>query len=313
MKTTEISDDAMQAELAKSDKHKVKAEEAEQNSDDEAEDQEVEEEETDTEEESEEESDDESEEDEESDDDQEEEPADEEDDEKPIGEELGEDGEEEEDEDESDDSAGSGTEDDDADEDEDEEESETVPLATHLSVKRDLKILKKSLKQGFSEKDLDGIAGKMAKKYQTTPETIKELFSEAFPFLRKKLEADIARPLLEKQEKEAATKKKDALFDKVFDQFLAKNPHLKGTVNKNVVKKLVFDPDNAKKKLSEIVADAYGKAAKKRVKSMDGYRTNASDDKIDFGKASEDQMKLVNKDPKLRKKFGDDLVKRIKW
>lgn len=95
---------------------------------------------------------------------------------------------------------------------------------------------------------------------------------------------------------------------------MVKNPQLKGIVNKDVLREKALDTKNANKKLSEIVLDIYGKAAKKQPKAMDGYRAgNKEGDKIEFKGASEDQMKLVNKDPKLRKKFGDHLTKLPIW
>lgn len=195
-----------------------------------------------------------------------------------------------------------------------EKKQETVPLSVHLEIKNELKELRRMMKDKVvSGDEVEEIAETLAEKYDTSSDFIKDLLSTSLPMIEKRLDEKYSK-VIKKQEVERAEEKKDKLFGQLFDSVMSNNPDLKDVVNKEVIKKLALDPANSKKKLTEIIKEVYGNVKTTGTKkSFDGYQPTGDKGDIDFTNADPEQMKLVGQDKKLRKEFGDHLVKNIPW
>lgn len=220
--------------------------------------------------------------------------------EKPLGEVLEEEQQEEE-----------GSEDDEDEEEED--EVEMVPKATLLQVKKRLKDEIRSLKSKPTPSNLDDIAESVAEKFDTDPEFVKEILAQSNGLIEQKFRTEIDQ-LKGKDKAKEIELKKNQLFDGLYEKLLTKNPELKDLVNKDFIKREALNPENSKKTLPEIVKEIYGGAMETKKMSFDGYRPSKEVQEPDnLLNADLETQKEIASNPKLRKKFGEDLAKRVNW
>lgn len=204
---------------------------------------------------------------------------------------------------------------DDTDEDEDEGE-EMIPKATFLRVKKSFKDEIRKLKEGsksVSDSDIEDVANDVADKYNLDPDFMKDLIAKSTGVVEKRYQSRIAELEKQHESREKENKKKE-LFDKVFNQIIEKNPNLKGVVNKDFVMKEALNPENSKKTVKGIINDIYGGVINQDTPSFDGYSPHreAPEPENLLNPSSED-MKLINKDPKLKKKHIDNVIKNVRW
>lgn len=226
-----------------------------------------------------------------------------EEDEKPIGEMLEEEQQEE----------GVVVGEEDVDEDEDESEEEMVPKATLLQVKKKLKDEIRSLKSKPTASNLDDIADSVAEKFNTDPEFVKEILAQSTGLIEQKFQKEIQQ-IKNKDKAKELEAKKNQLFDGLFEGLIAKNPDLRGVVNKDFIKKEALDPSNSKKTLKDIVKDIYGGAIETKKISLDGYKASKGEvEPENLLNADSQTQKEIASNPTLRKKFGEELAKRVNW
>jgi hypothetical protein len=218
--------------------------------------------------------------------------------EKPLEEELGEEKPQEDDEQEEE------------EEDDDDDETEMVPKATMLKVKSKLKDEIRKLKSTPTLKNIDEIAESVAEKYGTDPDFIRDILKESTGYIREEFKQEI-NTIRNKDNAVKLQEKKNQLFDGLYERFIAKNPNLKDVVNKDFIKKEVFSPENSKKKLSEIVKDIYGGVIEVKKESFDGYKPSKQESEPEnlLNADSATQKEIAN-NPKLRKKYGEELAKK---
>lgn len=195
---------------------------------------------------------------------------------------------------------------DEADEDDDDSgDKDTVPLSKYMKLKKELKELKKSDVSTSNKKDdvIDTLIEKYGDEYRDFISDIVSVTSQSVESVSNEYKSLIEQQAMKEQEAQ-----RNGAFDKVFDSFVENNPAYKDIVNKTVIKQLVFSQTDKTKKVSEIIKDVYGNVKTKQPpKSLDGYNTNKSED-IDFSRPTPEQMKLINNDKNLQKKYGDYLV-----
>lgn len=192
---------------------------------------------------------------------------------------------------------------------------DTVPLAALLEVKRELKELKAAQKDksvDLTNAELEDLA----QEYDVDASFISKLAAS----IKKEAleEADKHyRPLIEKQEKERIEAKKEEMFNKLFENAVKGNERLAEIANKDVIKALAFNPENSKKKVSELIKEVYGKVAEQSIPEKKSFESYSPSDKkadgIDFSSMDAGAHEQIANDPKLREKYGDYLVKNINW
>lgn len=189
-----------------------------------------------------------------------------------------------------------------------ETDQETVPLSVYLSLKDDLKEIKREMKEAkTSEKPTVQIQGlsDLTKKYPGVDEDfIKDMLSSATIEATKKIEEKYS-PIIEKQE----TEKKQAAFDKAFDNLyektISENPDLPKNIDKDAIKALALTPKYRNVPLSEILMKIYAVGDSGKSSSENDARSAADkvDDVVSFEKITPDQKKAIMEDPKARQKY----------
>lgn len=189
-----------------------------------------------------------------------------------------------------------------------EEAGDSVPLASHLEVKKQLKDLKRTIKElqdskGTSEEITDDI-DVLAEEYpDLDPVFLKKLANVTKAQLKKEMDNDL-KPLREEAKKERI----NSAFETHFNKALELAPEYKGIANAEVIKTLSLDPKNAKKTFVQIIEDAYGSAVVGR-RPMDSTTTRGGHEpeSVDLDRASRDEKYLeqVLSNPKSKKEYND--------
>jgi hypothetical protein len=189
-----------------------------------------------------------------------------------------------------------------------EEAGDSVPLASHLEVKKQLKDLKRTIKElqdskGTSEEITDDI-DVLAEEYpDLDPVFLKKLANVTKAQLKKEMDNDL-KPLRE----EAKQERINNAFETHFAKALELAPEYKGIANAEVIKTLSLDPKNAKKTFVQIIEDAYGSAVVGR-KPMDSTTTRGGHEPetVDLDRASRDEKYLdqILSNPKSKKEYND--------
>lgn len=202
---------------------------------------------------------------------------------------------------------------DDDDNEEEDVNTEMVPKATLLQVKSKLKDEIRKLKSRPTIENLDEIAESVADKYNTDPEFVREILEQSTGLIGQKFQKEIEE-IKNKDKVKEVESKKNQLFDGLFDKLISQNPDIAGVVNKEYIRKEALDPKNSKKTLKEIVKDIYGGAIETKKMSLDGYSpAKEAPEPENLLNADIQTQKEIATNPKLRKKFGEELVKKIPW
>lgn len=189
-----------------------------------------------------------------------------------------------------------------------EDAGDSVPLASHLEVKKQLKDLKRTIKElqdskGISEEITDDIDA-LAEEYpDLDPVFLKKLANVTKTQLKKEMDNDL-KPLRE----EAKQERINSAFETHFAKALELAPEYKGVANAEVIKTLSLDPKNAKKTFVQIIEDAYGSAVVGR-RPMDSTTTRGGHEpeSVDLDRASRDEKYLeqVLANPKSKKEYNN--------
>lgn len=186
-------------------------------------------------------------------------------------------------------------------------EPQTVPLSVYLSLKDDVKDLKKEIKESKDSKKPSIIIGgvkELAEKYPDVDhEFIEDLLSSATTQAQEAIEKKYT-PILQKQDEERKREAFDKAFEKVFTKALDENPDLPKTIDKEVVKTLALTPAYKNTPIAEILLKLYGSVEGKQ-SSENETRTGADriDDVVNFEKITPEQKERVLADPDARKKY----------
>jgi vacuolar-type H+-ATPase subunit I/STV1 len=188
------------------------------------------------------------------------------------------------------------------------ESSDHVPLATHLETKKQLKDLKRTIKElqeskGTAEEISDDIDSLTDEYPDLDPVFLKKLTSGLKKEIRKEMDNDL-KPLRE----EAKQERINSAFETHFAKALELAPEYKGIANAEVIKTLSLDPKNAKKTFVQIIEDAYGSAVVGR-RPMDSTtpRGGHEPETVDLDRAARDEKYLeqILSNPKSKKEYND--------
>lgn len=187
-------------------------------------------------------------------------------------------------------------------------EPKVVPEAAFLSLKNELKELKRELKETRGSEQravLSAGIDELSKKYpDVSPEFIQDMLSSATKEATRTIEEKYT-PIIQKQEQKEQQIAFDKAFDNLFEKTIQDNPELPKSVDKDVVKALAITPQYRNTPLADILIKLYGQNIQGKSSSENDMRTGADrvDDIVSFDKITAEQLKVVKADPKLREKY----------
>lgn len=191
-------------------------------------------------------------------------------------------------------------------------DADTVPLSVYLSLKDDVKELKKEIKESKDSNKstviLDGVED-LAKKYpDVDKDFINDILTSATTKAQKEIDTKYS-PIIQKQEAEKAKEAFDKAFDKVYDKAISENADLPKNIDKEAIKALALTPGYKNTPISEILTKIYGGVDTGTATTENDTRAagDTGDVVIDFEKMSAEQKDKVMEDPKSRKKYFEYL------
>jgi hypothetical protein len=192
-------------------------------------------------------------------------------------------------------------------------EPRVVPEAKFLEIKKELKELKKQIEDGATKKEVAADLQELAIKYDVNKDFLQDLAN----IVKTKTEAEFEtrldstlQPYKEKEKEE----KINSTFEKHFSQAIETMPELKDVVNKEVIKSLSLQPQNAAKTFAQIIEEVYGSTIKgKRSIDHSNQGNNRATNIIDIDKARKDTtfFKETMKDEVGKREYNKDMVKRL--
>lgn len=195
-------------------------------------------------------------------------------------------------------------------------EPDTVPLATFLELKKDMKELKKEV-EGASSKSqekkvaIEGIDDLRRKYPDVNEDFISDMLSSATAEATKKIEAKY-EPIIQRQEAEKKQAAFDRAFDKLYNETVEANPDLPKSIDKDAIKALAISPQYRNTPLSELLQKMYGGVVQEGKSSSETAMRASADrveDIVSFDNITPEQKNLIMKDDKVRKKYFDWLDK----
>lgn len=199
-------------------------------------------------------------------------------------------------------------------------QKETVGLDKFLDAKKDIKDLKTTIKDleakiaaGASRVEVTSDIEALSTEY---PDVDKQFLAKLTSTIRAQVKQDADAEVstrLKPLEEESRQKRIDNAFEAHFSLAMEAMPEFKTVVNKEVIKALSLDRNNANKTFSQIIEEAYGNAVPGRrtieTTVPGGGKEPAP---LDFEKARQDSSYFneVMEDPKLKKEYNAEMLKR---
>jgi len=193
------------------------------------------------------------------------------------------------------------------------DEPRVVPEAKFLEIKKELKDLKKQIENGANKKEVAADLKDLAEKYNVDESFLNELSNIVKTKTEAEFETKLDSSLQPYKEKEKEEKINSA-FEKHFSQAMEAMPEFKDVINKEVIKSLSLQPQNASKTFAQIIEDAYGQTLKgKRSIDHSNQGNNRVTNEIDLDKARKDTtyFNSVMKDSASKKEYNKDMMNRL--
>lgn len=165
----------------------------------------------------------------------------------------------------------------------------------------------------YSDDDIASDIDDLADEFNVDKKFLKKLQKSIESKLDSKYEETVNSKLKPFEEKEKAEKFNN-VFNGYFEKALDKMPEFEEVVNKDVIKTLATQPQNANKTLSQLIEETYGNAlGGKRSIEKGTPRGGAEPTEVDFTKAQTDgeYFKQIMASPDLKKKYNEGLAKRV--
>lgn len=200
-------------------------------------------------------------------------------------------------------------------------EDKTVPLSAFVEMKkynkellREMKELKKSIEEGASKVEVSESVEEIAEKHGVDKTLMRDLVKTIREDLEHEVDEKVASKLEPITRKEKEQKLNEA-FETHFAKALEQMPEYKDVVSKEVIKSLSLSPTSSKKTFTKLIEETYGHLVTGK-RSLDSASTRAGKDDnldVDMDKARTDSsyFKEVMKNPTLKKKYNDGLIRRI--
>jgi hypothetical protein len=196
---------------------------------------------------------------------------------------------------------------------------ETVPLASHLEIKREnkeaqkkIKELEKQIEAGATKREISDEIKAIAEEHNVDEAFLQKLASAVKAQTEREIEDRVSSKLKPLEDKERA-EKIDTIFNQHYAKAIEAMPEYKDLVNKDVIKSLSLDPRNQNKTFTKIIEDSYGHLLKGKA-TLEPSKPSSRDDNqaLDTKKLKDPAyFKEVMANPRLKKEYNDGLIKRL--
>ena len=183
---------------------------------------------------------------------------------------------------------------------------EEVPLYALISMKEEIKDLKRQLaSKNITKSEANESLDELLNSYEVDPSFVKDLLKIAKDEARKELQ-----PEIDKVKASEKTKNVQSSLKKMLASAVDKNSEYADIINENVILTLANDPKNRNKTMSQLIDETYGKVLERGSKSIESHSSvrNKSDEP-DFNNMTEAEETAVYNDPELKKKYAKHQAK----
>lgn len=181
------------------------------------------------------------------------------------------------------------------------------------TLQKEINALKES---NETPQDLKDTYSKLASEYNVDPTFIQKLAQGLETNIEARLKDQVEDKFKPFTEKERLAEQ-SAKFDKFYKSAIAGLPEYKKIANKEIIKTLAFQPNNANKTISQLIESVYGNAigGKETIEATTKPGGGKEPKSIDFQKAKSDPayFKEVMSDPATKKEYNDSIESRIDW
>lgn len=202
-------------------------------------------------------------------------------------------------------------------------ESRTVPEAALLEyknankeLKRDIKELKELVESGASKGEVSKSLEDLATEHDISPDLLNSLAKTIRTEVSAEMESKFS-PRVKSIEDKERNERIGKVFETHYTRILEARPEFKDVAQKEVIKALSLNPANSKKTISNLLDEAYGHLLSgkrtletSRARGGEGVITD-----IDYARAGKDTeyFNQIMEDPQLKKKYNDNLGKRLNF
>jgi len=185
---------------------------------------------------------------------------------------------------------------------------ETVPLSVFLSLKDDMKELKKEIKNSSSSNKnsvrAEGVKNLSEKYPDVNEDFISDILSSAKNEALQEVESKYS-PIIERQRYKDEQETFNKAFDTVYEKALKDNPELPKNIDKELIKTLVVTPKYKNVKISDILTQIYPNNNEGKQSSENDTVSSSGDVETitSFDKITNDQKTVIMADPKARQKY----------
>lgn len=190
------------------------------------------------------------------------------------------------------------------------EKPKTVPIDVFLDLKKELKELKNAKNESVtSDSSIDSLTSEFP---DVDPTFIKKLANAVKNSTVQDFEEKYSLKISELEnvsKRESQNKKFDDLYNKTIEAM----PYFKDVANKDIIKQLALNPDNAKKTFPQLMEEVYGGSVQGK-RTMETAQPNGgrADETVDFAQAGNPAVYArIKADPKLRKQYNDYVQKNL--
>lgn len=193
-------------------------------------------------------------------------------------------------------------------------EVKMVPEAVFLDLKKELKELKRAIKEGANKTEVSADLKALADKHNIDEGFLRELVSTVQSENKAEFDKELEKRLKPFEEKDRSAKI-DKAFESAFNRAIEQMPEYAKIVNKQVIKTLSLDPANASKTFNQLIEEAYGHliSGKKTLDPIGGNNRPINNGTLDMDRAKKDPeyFRQVMADPNLKKQYNEQLPERL--
>ena len=182
-------------------------------------------------------------------------------------------------------------------------------------LKHDLKELRALIESGATKKEISEDLRDIADEHNVDIKFLQKLAKSIELEAEKKLEEKFAARFKPYEDKER-TEKLNKIFNQKFDEAITKYPEYKDLVNREIIRERALNPSNAKKTFYDLFKESYGHLISGKM-TLESTRSRAGEEiikEIDYARAKNDMAyyKEIMADPELKKKYNENLHKRLR-
>jgi len=155
---------------------------------------------------------------------------------------------------------------------------------------------------------------KLSEEYGVDETFVSKLYSTVEKSTISKIKAEMEKdlsPKIEKIEQERKLEKAFGKYEELFAKTMKDMPEYDGIVNKEVIKALAFNPNNAKKTLPQLIEETYSAAIQGR-KSIESTHSSREPIAPNVVNPTNEDWDKIESDPTARKAWAEQAEQQIK-